>query len=111
MDTKKIQVGEDTVYFEKGPRTLRLSTGELKELNSLKLVNWTSFSLQSRKKLYLLIQLWKAMDLGLEEHIDLISKAHPASKNRYIYLNNKVNAVRKLIRHSNENIWHLDLLI
>lgn len=29
----------DTFYFEKGPRTLRLATGELKELNSLQLVN------------------------------------------------------------------------
>jgi len=53
METKKVQIGEDTVYFEKGPRTLRLSTGEPKELNSLKLVYRALISLRSTQKLNL----------------------------------------------------------
>jgi protoporphyrinogen oxidase len=38
INSKKVQVGNDTVYFEKGPRTLRLSTGEEKEINSIEFV-------------------------------------------------------------------------
>lgn len=39
IDSKKIELKNDEFYFEKGPRTLRLSTGELKEINSIQLVN------------------------------------------------------------------------
>jgi protoporphyrinogen oxidase len=56
MESKKVQVGEDTVYFEKGPRTLRLSTGEPKELNSLKLVNSTLLAIDFIKKLLIVQQ-------------------------------------------------------
>ena len=38
IDSKKVTNNSDVVYFEKGPRTLRLSTGELKELNSMQMV-------------------------------------------------------------------------
>lgn len=39
IDTKKIAYGDQEVHFEKGPRTLRIATGELKELNSLQMVS------------------------------------------------------------------------
>lgn len=39
IDTKKIEYGDKEVHFEKGPRTLRIATGELKELNSLQMVS------------------------------------------------------------------------
>lgn len=71
IDSKKISYKDDEVYFEKGPRTLRIATGELKELNSLQL----------------------ASDLGMGSKIELIPKTHPASLNRYIYSNDKINAV------------------
>ncbi len=83
IDTKKIDYKGHQVHFEKGPRTLRIATGELKELNSLQM----------------------AQDLGLETNIDLIPKSHPASKNRYIYLNNKMTSISKII-----NVFRLLLI-
>ena len=44
ISSKKVQVGNDTVYFEKGPRTLRLSTGEEKEINSIEFVKKNNFN-------------------------------------------------------------------
>ena len=44
INTKKIKSGDNDIIFEKGPRTLRLATGEAKELNSLQLVNIQSES-------------------------------------------------------------------
>lgn len=38
IDSKKTNINDETVFLEKGPRTLRLATGELKEINSIKLV-------------------------------------------------------------------------
>lgn len=71
IDTKKTNCGDEEVCFEKGPRTLRIATGELKELNSLQM----------------------AQDLGIERDIDLISKSHPASKNRYLFVNDKLTSI------------------
>lgn len=71
IDSKKINYGDEEVCFEKGPRTLRIATGELKELNSLQM----------------------AQDLGIEQNIDLIPKSHPASKNRYLFANNKLTSI------------------
>lgn len=39
IQSKKVRFEKDgDVYFEKGPRTLRLATGALKELNSIQFV-------------------------------------------------------------------------
>jgi protoporphyrinogen oxidase len=38
IESKQIEHNGDKFIFEKGPRTLRLATGELKEMNSLQLV-------------------------------------------------------------------------
>ncbi|RNA38960.1 protoporphyrinogen oxidase [Brachionus plicatilis] len=76
IDSKKASINQETVFLEKGPRTLRLATGELKEINSIKL----------------------AKDLNLSSDIEIISKNHPASVNRYIYFNGRINAIKpKLI--------------
>jgi hypothetical protein len=39
------------------------------------------------------LNLFQALDLKLEEDIDLIRTTHPASTKRYIYLNGKVNLI------------------
>lgn len=70
IDTKKIDYKNEQVCFEKGPRTLRIATGELKELNSLQMAN----------------------DLEMGSNVELIPATHIAAKNRYIYSNNKINA-------------------
>ncbi|CAF0738300.1 unnamed protein product [Brachionus calyciflorus] len=72
IDSKKISINNESVYLEKGPRTLRLSTGELKEINSIKLAN----------------------DLDLGSSVEIISKEHPAATNRYIYFNNQINILK-----------------
>ena len=39
IDSKRVEHSGRRFVFEKGPRTLRASTGELKELNSLQMVS------------------------------------------------------------------------
>ena len=73
INSKQMEFHGDKFHFEKGPRTLRLATGELKEMNSLQL----------------------AAELNLGPSVEVISKSHPASLNRYIYYNSKINAVSK----------------
>ncbi len=41
--------------------------------------------------------------MQLDSSIDIISKKHPASTNRYIYFNNKIQKVRKLVF----NFWFI----
>ncbi len=38
IESKKVKVGNDEVVFDKGPRTFRIATGALKELNSIQMV-------------------------------------------------------------------------
>lgn len=73
INSKQIEFNGDKFHFEKGPRTLRLATGELKEMNSLQM----------------------AGELNLGPNVEIISKSHPAALNRFIYYNNKINPVSK----------------
>ena len=39
IDSKKVEHSNKSFVFEKGPRTLRISTGEIKEINSIQMVS------------------------------------------------------------------------
>lgn len=81
IDSKKVEHSNRSFVFEKGPRTLRISTGEIKEINS--------------------IQMAMELDMNSED-IDLVSQKHPAALNRYIYMNGQVNRVElKMFGKSN----------
>lgn len=73
IESKKFidETSNRQVIFDSGPRTLRYSSAN-KELNTLSM----------------------ALDLKLEDQIDLIRTTHPASTKRYIYLNGKVNLIK-----------------
>ncbi len=75
INSKQVEFNGDKFHFEKGPRTLRLATGELKEMNSLQI----------------------ASELNLGPSVEVIPNSHPAARNRYIYYNNKINAVSKCL--------------